>query len=311
MARRPPSRPSEFVGTSPDERILAWVCDALGREVRVAATIPLTGGLSEAMFRLELTGADVAAVVLRRWPHDGDWERDSVRREATALGLLAGSGVGAPELIASDPAGESTGRPANLMTHLPGAGELDPADVARWTGDLADRLALVHDQPRDPRQQTSPKWVDLDDGDRRAWLAGLPYGEEALSLAGSVGAPVREVFGHGDYQHFNLLWSRGRLTGVVDWTMSGVADAGRDVGHCALNLAVLYGPSRAWRFLERYEAITGTRVDRGWLISELLEFSPAWPEFIPRQVGGRTPVDGAGMRGRVEELISRVLRSAG
>ncbi|CAM3587221.1 phosphotransferase family protein [Occultella aeris] len=299
--------------TSPDdERVLTWIRDVLGRDVRIGETVPLTGGLSEAMFRLDLTGTDVAAaVVLRRWPNDGDWQRDSVRREATALTLLSGRRVGAPELIATDPAGEWTGRPANLMTHLPGAGQLRPADVERWTGEMAARLALIHDQPRDPHQPISKKWVDLDDQDRRAWLADLPHGDEALSLARAATVPVREVFGHGDYQHFNLLWNRGRLTGVVDWTMSGVADAGRDVGHCALNLAVLYGPDRAGRFVAHYEAITGTRVDPAWLMSELLDFSPAWPEFIPRQVGGRVPVDRAGMRGRVEELIVEVLRAAG
>jgi len=42
---------------------------------------------------------------------------------------------------------------------------------------------------------------------------------------------------HHDFQHFNLLWRRGRLTGVVDWATSCTGPADFDTGHCRLNLA--------------------------------------------------------------------------
>jgi len=283
----------------------------LGDRIRVTRFARLPGGLSQAVYRIDLVGAEFATVVLRRWPADGDRQRQSIRREAAVLSLLDDSEVVAPQLIASDETGEWAGRPANLMTHLPGAGDLDPVDVEVWIDQLAQQLALIHAQSRHPSQERIPTWMDVDDPDRRSWLAGLPYGDEVLALATTATAPSREVFSHGDYQHFNLLWMQGQLTGVVDWAMSGVADAGRDAGHCALNLAVLHDAERAWRFLERYQAITGSMLAPSWLICELLDFSDAWPRFIPLQVDGRMAVDRVGMRGRVEELIVKVLRSAG
>src|SRR4029077_11093402 len=40
-------------------------------------------------------------------------------------------------------------------------------------------------------------------------------------------APKSVTFIHGDYQHFNLLWTRGRLTGVIDWTLGGMGHPDR------------------------------------------------------------------------------------
>ncbi|GAA1724902.1 aminoglycoside phosphotransferase family protein [Brachybacterium phenoliresistens] len=288
-----------------------WVREVLGPRTRIAAITPLTGGLSQAMYRLDLTGADAPAVVLRRWPEDGPWPRECARREAAALELLAGGGIGAPGLIAADPEGERTGRPSTLMTCLPGRGVLDPEDVPGWLEALAARLAAIHDLPPGPDLEPCPRHADMADPRRRAWMAGLPEGAAALDLAVSADDPRRPLLAHGDYQHFNVLWTGSALTGVVDWTGCGVADAGRDVGHCMLNLTVLHDAARAWSFLGRYQALTGTRVDPAWLMGELLDFSPAWEEFIPIQVGGRAPVDPAGMRARVEELIVQVLRAAG
>ena len=62
-------------------------------------------------------------------------------------------------------------------------------------------------------------------------------------------APRTEaVLLHGDYQHFNVLWSRGRLSALVDWSSSCIASPDLDVGHCRLNLAMLYSPEIAERF---------------------------------------------------------------
>jgi aminoglycoside phosphotransferase (APT) family kinase protein len=47
-------------------------------------------------------------------------------------------------------------------------------------------------------------------------------------------------FIHRDFQLFNLLWLRGRLAGVVDWTRSCTGPADFDTEHGRLNLAVLF-----------------------------------------------------------------------
>ena len=49
-----------------------------------------------------------------------------------------------------------------------------------------------------------------------AWLADRGLRDAARE---AVSGPLVEekVLVHGDYQHFNVLWIDGRLTGVVDW----------------------------------------------------------------------------------------------
>jgi aminoglycoside phosphotransferase (APT) family kinase protein len=115
---------------------------------------------------------------------------------------------------------------------------------------------------------------------------------------------------HGDYQHFNVLWVRERLTGVVDWVSAGRGAADYDVGHAELNLAVLFGADWARRFREAYEAETGRRVHPALEAYALLAYDAGWSSFIPIQVGRRAVVDVAGMHGRVEDLITDVLQRA-
>jgi hypothetical protein len=62
---------------------------------------------------------------------------------------------------------------------------------------------------------------------------------------------------HRYFQHFNFLWTSGRLTSVVDWGAASIGPAALDVGHCRLNLAVLFGAEWAERLRLAYEAETG------------------------------------------------------
>jgi aminoglycoside phosphotransferase (APT) family kinase protein len=113
---------------------------------------------------------------------------------------------------------------------------------------------------------------------------------------------------HGDFQHFNLLWARGRLTGVVDWSVASLGPPEIDVGHCRLNLAVLFSADRAERFRLAYGAETGRSTDPWWDLHALASYGDGWRHFIPIQVGGRVPVDTGGMTGRVEQLVESALR---
>ncbi|MGP9538048.1 phosphotransferase family protein [Brachybacterium sp. AOP43-C2-M15] len=133
----------------------------------------------------------------------------------------------------------------------------------------------------------------------------------SLELAARAPDPARAVLCHGDYQHFNVLWQGGEISAVVDWPTVGLADRGLDVGHCRLNLAVLFSADAAMRFLDDYEQQSGVTVDPAPDLQRLLNFGPNWPEFIPLQVDGRAAVDGPGMAGRVRETIQRTLRRAG
>lgn len=139
-----------------------------------------------------------------------------------------------------------------------------------------------------------------------AWLGDEGLAGEALACAGGPTA-YQACLCHGDYQHFNILWTNDTISGVVDWPSMGRGVRGRDVGHCRLNLAVLHSVAAAEQFLHRYEAETGSQVDPAADLGELLVFGPDWLEFIPKQVIGRAPLDIPGMTARVRNLVSAVL----
>ncbi len=243
--------------------------------------------------------------MLRRWEHAG--AARFVRREHAALEQLAGSGIPAPELLGSDPDGAgSDGHPALLMSRVPGRVHLDPTDPDAWLTQMALAAAAIHDldAPAEPYTpwMTPDQWsVPERATDRSLWL-------EAHDILRQQPPEAEPVFLHRDFQHFNLLWSRGRLTGVVDWTFASIGPREVDVGHCRLNLAVLHGADWAERFRHAYEVETGTSLHPWWdLHASAAAYSDHWPDFIPVQVSGRVPVDVQGMTGRVEDLIAGIM----
>jgi aminoglycoside phosphotransferase (APT) family kinase protein len=56
------------------------------------------------------------------------------------------------------------------------------------------------------------------------------------------------------------LWSRGRLTGVVDWNQASWGPASVDLGHMRWNLALAYGIQAAEEFLAIYGTLTAGAV---------------------------------------------------
>ena len=108
-----------------------------------------------------------------------------------------------------------------------------------------------------------------------------------------------------------MLWSDGRLTGVVDWPNAATGNRGSDVGHCRLNLAVLFDAETAADYLVAYERAAGAPVDRRADLRALLCFDLEWQQFIPQQVAGRAPLDLAGMPGRVTAAIRQAVEGLG
>ena len=63
----------------------------------------------------------------------------------------------------------------------------------------------------------------------------------------------RETYIHRDFHPTNVLWLDGKVSGVVDWPNACRGPAGVDVGHCRVNLALLYSVEVADLFLTAYE----------------------------------------------------------
>lgn len=266
------------------------------------------GGITSSVHRLSLRLPDGTStqVVLKRFTNPGWGDAQAIiQNEAAALSAVEASVVPAPRLLGASPDGADTeGAPSLLMTRAPGSVWLTPHDVDAWIRQLATLLPSLHAgdadvctrQPRDLDALTVPASASRPE----VWTT-------AKSVIATERPPGDAVFVHGDYQHFNVLWSRGRLSALVDWSGSRIAPPDLDVGHCRLNLAVLYSVEIAERFRHVYESEAGRPVEPWWDVHQLLAYSDSWLDFIPVQVAGRAPVDVRGMTGRVEELLAMAL----
>src|SRR5262249_45569815 len=150
------------------------------------------------------------------------------------------AGLPVPELLAVSPDGAGAGgHPAILMSRLRGHVDLSPADPGAWLRQIAAAAARVHSAPVDAPAFES--W--LDPADLRAPASASRPGlwRTMISVLREKGGSRDTCFIHRDFQHFNFLWTRGQLTGVVDWGFASAGPPSIDVGHCRLNLAVLFG----------------------------------------------------------------------
>ena len=305
----------DFQRRRPSAEALAWVERTLGGRARIVACDRLTGGLTAAVHRLTTEHDGTRqVVVLRQYeqpPADDPAERaglaDRVLREARVLDAAAAAGLPAPASLARSATGDDAGgHPSILMTHLDGQVSLSPEDPDRWLEQIAVAAATVHAAP-----VAAPPFA--------SWLEPARLTAPASSARPELWRTLREVlrdphgspdrcFIHGDFQHFNFLWTRGRLTGVVDWGAASTGPPDLDVGHCQLNLAVLFARDRAERFRLAYEAAAGRRVNPWWELHALASYGDAWRQFIPIQVDGRAPVDTVGMTARVDELLAATLQ---
>jgi aminoglycoside phosphotransferase (APT) family kinase protein len=279
---------------------LEWVTQKTGQ--RVVRTRRLIGGITSDVRALTLGTGET--LVLRRYTEWGAEAAEHVKREAAALTEIEGTDLPAPRLVAAKPTGPV---PMLLMTRVPGRVDLAPRDQDRWLAQMARALVVVHatgagrwhrQRPRiDPAKLRVPGWTSRPDLWERAvaTLSRLP--EEDF-------APC---FVHGDFQLFNMHWSRGRLTGLVDWALASTGHPDSDAAHCRLNLAVLYSVDLAERFRKAFEAESGHSMDPWWDLRGIVSYDEDWKRFIPVQVAGRVPVDTIGMHSRVEDLMTRIL----
>jgi aminoglycoside phosphotransferase (APT) family kinase protein len=293
----------------PSARLLAWVEETLGSGARVVGWKRLTGGLTSIVHRLTVgRNGRREQYVLRWWVPDSQWEQwiaRAVPLETAVLTKLEGTDIPAPRLIGWITEAERGG-PAVLMTRVPGRVHLMPRNRERWLRQIAQMLARIHTLKLEGK--AFEPWLDPSRLAPPPDASRVDLWREAIALVAGESAPAHTCFLHRDYQHFNMLWSRERLTGVVDWSEACIGPPGIDVGHCRLNLTLLFSAAVADRFRAIYEAESGHKVDTFWDVHALLSYGPSWKQFLPLQIDGRAPLDVDGMTGRMEDVLERALR---
>jgi hypothetical protein len=126
---------------------------------------------------------------------------------------------------------------------------------------LAAPLPVIHDvkvpagvtvRPYRPyelgRDLGPPPWTRYP----KAWAKAIELYEKPPPL-------LEQRFIHRDYHPGNVLWRRGRVTGIVDWQSARLGSPEADVGHCRSNLVDHFCIEAADRFLARWQALSGRR----------------------------------------------------
>jgi aminoglycoside phosphotransferase (APT) family kinase protein len=268
------------------------------------------------------TGARRRLVLRRYLARSGDGQ-DTALQEWRLLRELRDSPITAPEPVWADFDGTVLGQPAMLYGFLPGKPLMAPTEIEPWTCQLAETLAAIHSLPL-TRFDFLPPW----DIGRDRWMSRPDLTERELGAIGIDGRLVVASLNagtatsvssssptllHWDYWPGNTLWTRGRLTGVVDWAVASIGDFRYDVAYCRLDLSLFFGAEAAVLFTRAYKDATGKELeDMPWwdLFASLRTLPDVGAWGAPYEDLGKKDVPGPLVVGRLREFVGRALREA-
>ncbi|MEN6571581.1 MAG: aminoglycoside phosphotransferase family protein [Anaerolineaceae bacterium] len=291
---------------------LEWLAAVLGIPVGRLRIRALSGATSSTLYGVGGAGSDERWVL--RCLTNAEWlaeEPDILERERAALTALAKVDFPAPRWVAEDAAGQICGVPALLMTALPGEVLLPPLPIDAWLFELAKPLVSLHSVPQAGIHWHYHPYVNPSDAAPPAWSAQPALWERAIEIARHPWPDFIPVFIHRDYHPVNVLFSGGRLSGIVDWPNACMGPAGFDTAWCRLNLAFMYGAPAAAAFLRACRQTAGSHFTYHpfWDILALIEVLPGPPEFYPPWAQfGLPPLPGHELIRRVEAYLGEVLR---
>lgn len=229
-------------------------------------------------------------LVLRRFV-DEEWlklEPDLALHEARSLLAAGKAHVPTPELVAFDEKGDCCDAPATLMTMLSGTVSLQPENFDDWLHRLALAIIPVHLMEAPAHRWRYFPYNDIPSLEPPGWSKFPDLWERAIEIVAGPRPETRECFIHRDYHPTNVLWQRGRVSGIVDWVNACLGAAGFDVAWCRQNLVQLYGVEAADRFLQAYQSLAGASFAYHpfWDLIAIIEALPGppcvyegWPAF--------------------------------
>lgn len=180
------------------------------------------------------------------------------------LELLRSTQVSAPVVVASDPAGVHCDVPAILLTRLAGHPPRHADSISdHFFAQLAGALAQIHalDDTAGHRLEPYRLYYYRAHAAPTRWMPATPVRLQATAAVREPPPAAVMTLIHRDYHPENTLWSRGHLSGVVDWTQASWGPPGLDLGHMRWNLVADHGQQVADQFLDCYRAATGNTCD--------------------------------------------------
>jgi aminoglycoside phosphotransferase (APT) family kinase protein len=247
----------------PPAATLAWLVDELDAS-GVVEVRPMPGGSTAAMHRVTLVngGDEERDVVLRRYVHPEILAEspDVASVEARALQLAERLPVPTPLLLALDATGDRADAPALAMTLLEGRPVWETQWGSKWVSRAVDAMIALHDVDASQAELPALTTYTQKHYDPPRWTRDPALWERAVELFHRP-VPSSDVgFVHRDFNPGNVLWVRGRLSGVVDWQWACIGPRSIDPAHCRLNL-FRYNPTMADDVRSVWEQRSGLTFD--------------------------------------------------
>ena len=250
----------------PGWKVLA---ESLAPGARVTRMHRLVGGGSADAYDVTLDQAPGRVVV--KVFRDGD---DTAPLEWSRLKFAQRVTMPVPEPIAADLESSWFGRPAIVMSRLTGRPDVAPKDVDSWIESLARALTELHETALDgaERALTQPPLAET-------WRP--PEGQHDSLTSRAIDAvrahlpslTSEHVFTHGDFNPSNVLWHRGRISGVVDWSAVRLDARWSELAYCRGAVCLLLGPDVADRLTDAYSEIVGHASDEELAVYDLMSVS--------------------------------------
>jgi aminoglycoside phosphotransferase (APT) family kinase protein len=292
---------------------LEWLARAFGPDAVIQSVDPLPGATSASLFAIEASSRERPRRAVLRVLTNREWlraEPDLASHEAAVLEALDDLRYPAPRLVAWTPDDDPFGAPAVLMSRIEGSVELHSSDRRAWVEALAQILWALHQLAPPALSWRFRSWTDPSALQVPPWTRHAALWQRAIHRL-HVGVPAaRPVLLHRDFHPANVLWRDGVVTGVVDWVNGCIGPAGVDVAHCALNLALMFGPTVASTFSDAYERMAGRLDDVAyWHVDAILGTLPDPTYYEPWRHFGLGAITREELRWRLETHLDRVLRS--
>ena len=279
-----------LIKRDPPARAIEWARKAIGPSARVVSVGALTGGTSHGNHAIVMeTATTDVEVVLRRWVRP-DWEISdpeySAAREAANYGLLDGTSVAAPRILAADTDAWECDVPALLLTRARGR-RVTSEELIRSPQPLAEAIYSLHSSVvSDAARSLLPysPFTEPSEVAAPAWSANRDAWHRAVELA-AVPIPDAAVFIHRDFHQGNTLWTGESVSAIVDWTTASWGPPSVDLCHMRVNLVLAAGLDTADAFADAYRSVAGSdRLNPLWDLKMAVDFIPDF-----RADGASTP----------------------
>lgn len=192
-------------------------------------------------------------------------------REYAALDLLRVHSVRCPIPILLDTDASVLPSPGIVTERLTGKPSLEYRNDAHRVRELAETLAHIHAIEPSPSQERL--FMDSDEeavyflhGEKwREMMQAHPDGEEVYRVCHELHEAYRPQMRrlvHLDFWSGNLLWNKGKLTGVVDWEEAAVGNPVYDLAYFQMDLRNVGGQELVDNFTDEYRNASGYEIDQ-------------------------------------------------